>query len=122
MTRIARAFRAFTRELSRRNAGFDAAGGGRRWQGAPIITAPNTQGLAAAGAMLPRVRYAYENNPIARNAVDMLLAISLPPSAKEWDEAAHVSWADEVAGVAPAAAPAPAPAISSSVARRLKRA
>lgn len=74
MSRIARAFRAFSRELSRRSAGFDAAGGGRRWEGAPLVTAPVTRGMAAAGAILPRARAAFENNPTARNMVEVLAA------------------------------------------------
>lgn len=73
MTRLSRAIRAFVAPRPIRRS-WDAAGGGPRWQANTTIAAPVTQGIAAAGAILPRARAATENNPLARAAVETLAA------------------------------------------------
>lgn len=88
----------------------------------PIGSAParkRARGDAAAAAVptgdvYSRAREQVSSTPldvIARNCVDLLLAISLPLTQSEWDGVPHAAWADEVAGV-PAPAPAPTPASS----------
>lgn len=69
---------------------------------------------APAGDVFSRAREQVASAPsdvIARNCVNLLLAISLPLTQSEWDGAPHAAWSDEVAGV-PTPTPAPAPAAS----------
>ncbi|GGE04767.1 phage portal protein, lambda family [Gemmobacter megaterium] len=49
----------------------EAGGGGRRWEGAGMLHAPQTQTLAARGAAKARANAAYLNNPIANRAIEV---------------------------------------------------
>jgi lambda family phage portal protein len=75
MTRLTRALAAFLAPApAPQRRSWDAAGGGRRWKDAPTTPAPVTGGLAAAATLRARARYAYENNPHARAACEVLAA------------------------------------------------
>lgn len=52
---------------------FDAAGGGRRWEGGNHFGRTNTETLGAAEPIMRRARHAYANNPWIRNGVDALV-------------------------------------------------
>jgi lambda family phage portal protein len=60
-----------------RRRSYEAAGGGRRWQSAPGISAPVSQALAARGTLMGRARHAAENNPHARQAIEVLTAATV---------------------------------------------
>ena len=53
---------------------FDAAGGGRRWEGVPNFGRVSAETLAAAGPIRSRARYAVANNPWAVNGVAALIS------------------------------------------------
>lgn len=64
------------RILSRfaKRSGIDAGGGGRRWDGAPIIRNPQRSTLAARSATTARAAGSYLNNPLANRAVETWVA------------------------------------------------
>jgi lambda family phage portal protein len=101
MSRLSRALRAVVRELrAPQRRDFDAAGGGRRWEGAALINAPVTQGMAAARAIMPRARAEFENNATARNLVEVLAAATIGAGLKPIStrdpalSERHEAWAD----------------------------
>ncbi|WP_298303003.1 phage portal protein [uncultured Erythrobacter sp.] len=63
-------FRPESRTASRR---FDAAGGGRRWEGTPSFGSHGAETLAAAPVIRSRARHAVANNPHAAAAVEALV-------------------------------------------------
>ena len=52
---------------------FDAAGGGRRWEGVPNFGRVSAETLAAAGPIRSRARYAVANNPWSASGVAALV-------------------------------------------------
>lgn len=56
-------------KLSKRS-GIEAGGGGRRWEGAPVLSNPQQSTLAARSATKGRASAAYVNNPLANRAVE----------------------------------------------------
>lgn len=48
----------------------EAGGGGRRWQGAPMMAAPTQSALAARGPAKARAAAAYTNNPFGNRIVE----------------------------------------------------
>lgn len=52
---------------------FDAAGGGRRWEGTPSFGGHGAETLAAAPVIRSRARHAVANNPHAAAAVEALV-------------------------------------------------
>ncbi|WP_158970954.1 phage portal protein [Chachezhania sediminis] len=63
---------AITRTLGRvfRRSGIEAGGGGRRWDGASVLTNPQQQTLAARGAAKARASAAYVNTPYGQRIVE----------------------------------------------------
>ncbi|WP_370215265.1 phage portal protein [Salipiger bermudensis] len=64
--------RAAKRGLSRlfSRSGIEAAGGGRRWDGASVLTAPQTATLAARGPAQARAAGQYINTPFGQKIVE----------------------------------------------------
>lgn len=65
---IAQALARILRPTARRS--LEAAGGGRRWQTAPMIHAPQAETLAARGTVMQRARAAVVNQPLAARTVE----------------------------------------------------
>lgn len=61
-------FDRLLRPASRRS--LEAAGGGRRWQSAPMVHAPQAETLAARGTVMQRARAAVVNQPLAVRTVE----------------------------------------------------
>jgi lambda family phage portal protein len=61
---------------------FDAAAGGRRWQGVPTFGAINAEVAAAAGPVRRRASYYARNNPWIANGVAALVAGAVGPGLK----------------------------------------
>lgn len=85
---------------------YEAAGGGRRWQGITGLNAPVAQSLAARGPVMQRARAAAVNNPHARQAVEVLacaaVGTGIKPKSQHPDAAvrerldlAFEAWTDE---------------------------
>jgi len=53
-----------------KRSGIEAGGGGRRWQGAPMLAAPQQSALAARGPAAARARAAYINQPYGNRIVE----------------------------------------------------
>lgn len=68
MTIAARLLNRLLRPAGRR--AIEAAGGGRRWQTAPAIHAPQVETLAARGTIAQRARAAVVNQPLAARTVE----------------------------------------------------
>lgn len=64
----------FIKRLFRRSAGIEAGGGGRRWQGAPVLTAPQQSALAARGPAKARAAGQYINTPYGNRIVEAWVA------------------------------------------------
>ncbi|MEB3417028.1 phage portal protein [Salipiger marinus] len=64
--------RAAQRGLAKlfRRSGIEAGSGGRRWEGAALLTAPQTSTLAARGAAQARAGAQYLNNPHGQRIVE----------------------------------------------------
>lgn len=73
-------FKDLTRQVSRAaqrqlaklttRTGIEAAGGGRRWDGASVLTSPQNATLAARGPTQARAAGQYMNTPLANRAVE----------------------------------------------------
>jgi len=63
---------ALTRTFSKlwKRTGIEAAGTGRRWQGASVLTAPHLSTLASRGPVQARAAGQYVNEPYGRRIVD----------------------------------------------------
>ena len=64
-----RTFRAAARRLLGRS-GIEAGGGGRRWEGAPVLTNAAQNTIAARQAVEKRAAALYVNNALASRAVE----------------------------------------------------
>src|SRR5687767_683954 len=79
---------------------FDAATGGRRWQGTPVFGSINAEIGAAAGPVRRRASYYARNNPWIANGVNALVAGAIGPGIKPQSqhpdravrEALHARW------------------------------
>src|SRR5262245_8194651 len=61
---------------------FDAAAGGRRWQGSQVFTSINSEIGAAAGPVRRRASYFARNSPWIANGVAAIVAGAVGPGLK----------------------------------------
>lgn len=90
---LERLFNRFRAERVPATRRFDAAGGGRRWEGTPTFGSHGAEALAAAPLIRSRARHAYANNPHASAAVEALatglVGSGITPSSRHPDPAAR---------------------------------
>ena len=72
---------------TRRNRSFDAAGGGRRWDGTRTVDGLNTAILADATTAAQRAGWYARNNPWIAAAVDSLVGAGIKPQSTHPDRA-----------------------------------
>lgn len=79
MTALSRLLHRITGPSEKRQ--IEAGGGGRRWQGSPMLTAPQQSILAARGLASQRAAALTMNNPTAARIVEAWVT---PPVAPMW--------------------------------------